>query len=172
MPNPKPLIAAAFICEKVLREENNVLSAIRIVDTYKAVLRKFDGGKANTVNEGRAQTVSEGKPLPSQVLDATKGFINLNALVVIRAGDLKEGRHEVTLSVRNPAGQETKLPHSPFPVNFAMDDPAESAQFTIGFVMPSNQPAGLHWIDVKWDGELLTSIPLKLQRDEDQNDSA
>ena len=33
MANTKPFVAAAFICEKILREDN-IYSAIRIVDTY------------------------------------------------------------------------------------------------------------------------------------------
>ena len=159
MPNAKPFVAAAFICEKVLREKGgkgDIISAIRIVDTYTTVLQRI-GPKSD-------------EPIPSnppadQILDAT-GILNMSALVILKAGDVT-GQHEVSMVVRNPEGKETPFPEA-FPVNFALKDKAEGAQFVVQFVMPGDAPAGLYWIDVRWDGEPLTSIPLKLVKAQSQ----
>lgn len=157
MPNPKPLVAAAFICERVLREQGpkgDIVSAIRIVDTYTTVIQRL--GIAEQGEEPASNIP------PAQILDAT-GLLNLTALVILRAGDAI-GRHEVSMAVRNPNGKETPFPQT-FPVNFALNDKAEGAQFVVQFVMPADAPGGLYWIDVRWDAEALTSIPLKLVKE-------
>ena len=150
MANTKPLVAAALICERVLREEGGVLTAIRIVDTFKR------------------QTVPIATPLKADgTSDATDATFNaaqvldMTALVILKAGSLS-GQHEVAIVIRNPEGRETHYP-TKFPVNFRLNDPAEGAQLIARIVMPGNTPAGLYWIDVLWDGEKLTSIPLKLE---------
>jgi len=149
MPETKPLVAAAFICEKILVEEGNIYSAIRIVDTYKVKLIKI------------AQ-LKETVPRPTSIGDSTQ-LLDMSALVIVKAGTVT-GKHEMSFRVRNPEGKETPFPDK-FPVNFAMNDPAEGANATIRFVMPANANPGLYWIDVLWDGESLTSIPLKLVRE-------
>lgn len=156
MPNLKPFVAAAFICEKVLREKGakgDIVSAIRIVDTYTTVIRRIGAQTGEPI---------PATPPPEQVLDAT-GVLDMTALVILKAGDVT-GPHEVSMVVRNPTGKETPFPQA-FPVNFALNDKAEGAQIVVQFVMPGNAPAGLYWIDVHWDGEPLTSIPLKLVKE-------
>jgi hypothetical protein len=34
MPNTKPLVAVATLCEQILEEKDGVVSVIRVVDTY------------------------------------------------------------------------------------------------------------------------------------------
>ncbi len=134
MPNPKPFVAAAFICEKVLREKGakgDIVSAIRIVDTYTTVIQRI--GK-------RTDEPIPAAPPREQILDAS-GILNMSALVILKAGDVT-GHHEVSMVVRNPDGKETPFPET-FPVNFALNDKAEGAQFVVQFVMPGDPPAGL-----------------------------
>ena len=156
MPNTKPLVAAALICERVLREESDVLSAIRIVDTYKTKLVKM--GLQPPTDE---PTI--GEPPPGAVILDLAQVLDMSALVILKAGDVS-GQHEISLIIRNPEGKETRYPQT-FPVIFAKNDPAEGAQLIARFVMPGNTKSGLYWIDVLWDGDVLTSIPLKLIRE-------
>ena len=51
----------------------------------------------------------------------------------------------------------------PFAVDYAMNDPAEGAQLKLQFLLTGDNPDGLYWIDVRWDGESLTMMPLRLQ---------
>jgi hypothetical protein len=76
MPNAKPHIALACICEKVLREEDGVLSAIRIVDTIRI----------------QATGVASG----------TIPAAELTALVSLKSGDFR-GRGQVALKLRTPS---------------------------------------------------------------------
>ena len=151
MPNSLPLVAAAFACEKVLRE-GDVISAIRIVDTYiqKLVRLKPLPGEAPAVT---APSVSGMVLNDNQVLDIT-------ALVMVRAGDV-QGKHQMTVEMVSPIEKSVKYPQ-PFNVDFAMNDPAETATLNIKFVLAGDAPAGRYWINVFWDGEPLTRIPIKL----------
>lgn len=151
MANPKPLVCAAFICEKVLMEEGGIASAIRIVDTYRTVFRKAGSGPP-PAQEGQQ---------PSQIIDATTGVMQMSALVMLRAGETR-GQHHVNIVIRKD-GHEDAIPGGPYPIIFAKEDPTEAAIFNIQFVMPASAKSGLYWIDVKWDGETLTSFPLKLE---------
>ncbi len=80
MPNKKPFVNVACICEKVLRETDGVLSAIRIVDTFYV------------------QLPIQGKPA---VVQAT-------ALVSLKSGDLK-GASVVKLMMLPPDGTKKEL---------------------------------------------------------------
>jgi hypothetical protein len=81
-----------------------------------------------------------------------------------RAGaEAVQGHHQVTIFIRDPQNVATKLSNV-FDVNFTTDDPAEVAQLTLDLVMLGNQPPGQYLIDVKWDNESLTSIPLQIQK--------
>jgi methyl coenzyme M reductase subunit C len=158
MADPKPLVAAAFVCERILEEPGGIFSAIRIVDiwTLKAVALSVVG---HGIPEGALAQVT---PAAQQdVLDATQ--LSINALVMIKAGDVR-GKHEMRVRLRNPAGKPTDLPQR-MPVDFDTDDPATGANIKLHFVMPGKNPEGLCWIEILWDEELLTRIPLKLRRE-------
>ena len=85
MRNKKPLVAVACLCERVLREEDGTLSAIRIVDTYR--LRTAD------------------------VPPGMTGAVSLTALIGVRSGDV-EGKSEITLKLTTPSGRELGAPQS------------------------------------------------------------
>lgn len=84
MPNIRPLIAAACICEKVLHERDDVVSLIRLVDTFK-------------------MTIPE---IPEGMKPATQ----LTAFVSLKSGDL-EGQYEITMAIRTPSGKVLQVPN-------------------------------------------------------------
>jgi hypothetical protein len=149
MANTKPYVAAALVCERVLHEADNVVSAIRIVDTYTRKLQRLTSTKPHDV----------ATPGPEVIAVMDQPF-DMTALIIVKAGDVT-GEHKLTLNVRNPNEKVTNVPNV-LNVNFEKNDPAESAILKARFMMPSETQSGLYWIDVVWDGEVLTSIPLKI----------
>lgn len=145
MPNTKPFVAAAFICERVLQEKDEVFSAIRIVDIYTV----------GSLMLSASQPVTLQPPAPG-----VTSILGLTALVMLKAGDVT-GTHEVSILARSPEGKETPFPQS-FPVVLPGTDPALGVNLVVRFFMPGDNNPGLYWFDVLWDGERLTSIPLKL----------
>jgi hypothetical protein len=83
MPNTKPLVAVATLCEQILEEKDNVLSAVRVVDTYYV------------------------DPPPDLPAGKVAG-INLKLLLSLKSGDLM-GSHEVRLVLRAPTGKSTEF---------------------------------------------------------------
>lgn len=75
--NRTPWVAVACICEKVLREEDGVLSAIRIVDRFQV------------------QT----KGLPAGATPA----VPLTALISLKSGNV-EGRSDLSMRLNTPSG--------------------------------------------------------------------
>lgn len=87
MPNTRPLVAMAAVCEQILEEKDNVLSAIRLVDTFY---------------------VAPAPELPAGNLAG----INLKLLVALKSGDVT-GRHELRLVLRTPTGKSTEVHKGP-----------------------------------------------------------
>lgn len=78
--NPKPLVQVACICEKVLREPDNVASLIRIVDTFQV------------------------EPLPEPLPTGLKGALPLTIFIQLRSGEV-EGEHAIALRLLRPDGR-------------------------------------------------------------------
>jgi len=78
----KPYVCAAFVCEKVLREQDDVPSAIRIVDRF-------------TVNEAAPPGMT--------------GGVAFTAFVILKSGAVT-GRHPVHLRLNYPNGEQKDLP--------------------------------------------------------------
>jgi hypothetical protein len=74
MPNTKPLVAVATLCEQILEEKDGVVSVIRVVDTYH---------------------VEPPKDLPAGKV----AVIALKLLLSLKSGDLT-GSHEVRVALR------------------------------------------------------------------------
>ncbi len=102
-----PLVAVACMCEKVLREEDGVLSAIRIVDRFQA---RVTGAPEGTV-------VS----------------VPLTALISLKAGEF-EGKAEMTLKLRTPTGKVVDLPEA-FP--FLLKGPEQGANLIVQMQLPA-----------------------------------
>jgi len=139
MPNTKPYVAAACLCEKVLIEQDGVASLIRIIDTMYL------------------------EPQPVDPKSRLPFALKFQVFVSVKSGDL-EGEYEIGLLLRGP-GDEMRSTHR-WPVVFAQS-PESGANLRIDFNLAGKEPGalpalGLYWFDVLWGDEVLTSVPLRL----------
>jgi hypothetical protein len=129
-----PFLAAAFLCERVLVEQDGVFSFIRVIDR-------------------RTQT-SVGPDAP-EAMPLVK--IDWSLVLAWKAGSAR-GRSEVTLQIEGPsglnAGETQRLP-----VLFEGDDRGVQIVAQLGLEL---QEEGLYWIDVKLDGRPATRVPFRL----------
>jgi hypothetical protein len=132
MPNVKPLVSVAAVCEQVLEEKDRVLSAIRLVDTFYVA------------------------PPPPDFPAGTTPGIDLKVLVSLKSGDLT-GTHDIRLVLRTPSGRLTEVHKAPMVFNGG----EHGVNWTIRFMMPAKE-FGLFWFDVMFGDDVLTSVPLKL----------
>src|SRR5882757_2438042 len=86
-----PFVSAATVCERVLHEKDNVLSVIRMVDTFFI--------------ETPPQPV--GEPAPVLVVLG----LQLTLLISLKAGDVPSGSYPVQLALRKPTGETKILPN-------------------------------------------------------------
>ncbi len=136
MPNTRPYVSAACACEKVLHEPDGAISAIRIIDTI---------------------TLTRPPNAPTGVRRVT----NFKLLVLLKSGDV-EGKSEVALKLRAPNGRVTSS-YGPWPIILTGGE--QGASLVINFDMQVVD-FGLFWFDVYWNGEQLSSIPIKLKQGE------
>lgn len=133
MPNKKPLVAVACICEKVLREEGGVLSAIRIVDTF-------------TVH------------VPEALSEGIQPTVELTALIILKSGDVR-GPSEITLRMRTPSGKTLDNP-TRYPILLHGEE--QGAGVVVTMLLPFKE-TGYYELGVLWNGELLATIPFRLK---------
>lgn len=132
MSNDRPFVQAALFCERVLREEDGVLSAIRVVDRF-------------TVRNPPSDT------------EEAKAAFETTLLVMLKSGDVT-GESEIELLHRTPSGKQQAFGDKyPFVLEGGVHGFNLSARIT--FVV---QDFGLHWFDVIWQDTVLTSVPLML----------
>jgi len=130
-----PFLAAAFFCDKVLDEKDDVLSAIRIVN--KITL-----------------TASS----PEITLEINPAKINLMGLVSIRAGGVK-GNHKIKVM----SDSEILSEPSQIAVDISFDgndDATNNVIITLGIEVKRE---GMIWFGVFFDDKLLTKMPLRIQ---------
>ena len=128
---PGPIyVNGAFLCERVLREEDGTLSAIRIVDRW-------------TLTLDASEAPPEMPPLPVQ----------LTALVMVKAPD--ERTAVLRIDHAAPSGQRSRGPELPF----AFGGPTLGAN-VIADVSITATEIGLHWFEVTLDDTLITRTPL------------
>jgi hypothetical protein len=150
-PTTRPFVQVASVCEKVLREPDGVFSAIRLVDilTLKtAMLPK-----------------PPDLPADAKAVETLQVF-NLSLLIVLKSGTLT-GEHRLGVAMRDPHNKTVPVGED-LPTVLKGDD---GVNLVLSFGMPHNAPAGQYWFDVLWDGELLTSVPLKVTREEVRDES-
>ena len=121
------------MCEKVLTEQDGVLSVIRIVD--------------------RVTVTSAGPDVPDEMPPTQ---LNLSAVVSFRSGSAR-GRYTVRLRPEDPSG--VQLPVLEMPVHFEGEE--RGANLVISFNMLAEHE-GLYWIDVLFREDLITRIPLRV----------
>ena len=129
-----PYLSAAFLCEKVLKEENGVKSAIRIVDrvTRTVVL-----------------------PQPPQTMEPFDYQIFL--FLRFKSGSAR-GPMSLKVRIIKPSGE------SPTPIEQTINLEGEDDRGIdiVGNMNLKLELAGLYWFDVFLDGDRITRIPLKI----------
>lgn len=139
MANTKPFVQIACFCENVLIEKDEVVSAIRIVDTY----------------------FIPALPKDVELPDGLLGVIVVNGLISLKSGDVV-GSGTIGLVMNKSTGERVDLsPPGGWPV--VLNGGEHGANVRIQMPLGVKN-FGLFWFDVLWNGELLTRIPLKLQQ--------
>lgn len=138
--NTGPHLLAAVLCEKVLQEQDGVLSVIRIVD--------------------RLTQTASGPDAPAQM----PPFIapNLTLLVALRS-DQARGRYGIKIRPEAPGGFQLPSVEQAIPLQAG----PTGANVIMPLVMPISEE-GVYWFDVFLTGpapqedRLLTRIPLEI----------
>lgn len=128
-----PYLAMAVLCEKVLTEQDGVISVIRIIDRM-------------TIATAGPDVPDEMPPTPLQ----------LAAVVAFRSGEAR-GRYSVTLRPEDPSGRQ--LPSLEMPIHFEGEERGANMLVNFNFVA---ELEGLYWIDVIFQGDVVTRIPLRV----------
>lgn len=129
-----PYVLMALFCEKILREQDEVLSLIRVVDKV-------------------THTTREPK-LPSGFV-----FPPLMLVLSLRPGDVR-GEHKV--HIRSRLRDESETDGLYFPMIFDSDRGITIA-CTIAIAPKGIDAHGTEWFDVYFDEHLITSIPLEIE---------
>lgn|SRR3990172_9819263 len=129
-----PYVQVAAFCERVLREADGVISLIRVVDVITHTER--------------------GVNVPQ---DMPEVRYPLNLVLTLKSGRAK-GRHEVSITPELPSGET--LPSMITTVHLEGDGKGVNvfSQIDIPFTLE-----GLYWFNVRFDGELLTRLPLQIR---------
>jgi hypothetical protein len=132
-----PYIAAAFLCEKVLVEQGNVPTFVRVIDRF--TVPKFSG------------PIPPGVHLPQQSVQVT-------LVVILKSGDIGAGNHKMSIKLQKP--DYSYAPETSVSVFFqGTDDNGAMLAMPIIIAAPEE---GLHWFDVLFEGSLLTRIPMRI----------
>jgi len=126
-----PYLATAIFCEKVLKEEDGVISAIRIVN--------------------RINLATSGPEAPEAMPPIG---INLMALVAFNKRGEKE---EYILNIRPESAEAIDMAEISIPVNFKEIQINSSAVININFTA---KKTGMCWFDLFLDGQLITKMPI------------
>jgi len=108
MANTKPFVQIACVCEQAMVESDNVVSVIRVVDTFAV-------------------------HLPEESPEGVKLAITLNLVVMLKSGDIK-GEYEVALILRQPNKKSGEL--RKWPVVFEGGEHGVNAKIQFNLVQP------------------------------------
>jgi len=134
-----PHLSAAFLCEKVLREGDNVLSFIRVVERF--TVPKF--------------SLPPGVQLPPGAVPAV---IQFNLVVVLKSGDLGGGKFGMRVALMKPDGSQA----SSQPMDLFFNGADDNGVAVVSPVTIPTPEEGLHWFDVYFEERLITRIPLRV----------
>lgn len=129
----QPLLAAAFLCEKVLQEKDGVLSAIRLVERI-------------TLTASGPQRTNKMPEFP----------VSITALVKFWSGDAKGSR---TVKIQSVAPSGFKSPEMSLPIFLEGEERGASLVVNVAF---QAREEGLHWFDVYLGDDLVTRMPLRV----------
>jgi hypothetical protein len=129
-----PYVAAAFICEKILQEQDGVASAIRIID-------RIFIEKVNAPGDERT------------------GAAELMIFISFKGGGYT-GKADVLLAPTMPSGKPMKSQQ--LEVQFPKEHNA-GANIVVRAAIAFHEE-GVHWFNVSLNGELVTRMPLDVQQ--------
>ena len=129
-----PYLRCALICERVLEEKDNVLSAIRIFERFIVA--------------------ATGPDAPESI---PKTAVPFALLISFIPGEAR-GSARVQVQMEEPSG----LKRDPLEFTVHFDAPSSPVNLILNFQLDTEQP-GLYWFDVLLDGRLITRVPLLLQ---------
>jgi len=141
------LSASAFICERVLHEEDGAISAIRIVDVFYV-----------PATEQIAEDAIHN-------LIAKINAVNFHLVVLFRTK--AEGQARLALSFINPAGDESPIKTHGVPEilvfksNFPGTAIAAGQTLNIHLGLPI-RPLGTYFVLVRLDEQIVASVPFTL----------
>ena len=95
----------------------------------------------------------------------------MTVFIALKAGTLVASG-EVGLALRSPSGKAQ--PPKRWPVVFSAEEPGVNLNLNLNLVAESEQGffPGLHWFDVLWGDEVLTSIPFTIMLPEPTSPTA
>lgn len=128
-----PYVATAVACEKVLTEQDGVLSVIRVID--------------------RIFHQVAGPDVPDQMQPFTFNFI---LLVTLKSGEAR-GSHRVSVRPEAPSGEQQE-PNS-VPILLEGEERGVNLIFNMAIQFTME---GLYWFDVLFNEQLLTRVPLRV----------
>jgi hypothetical protein len=136
-----PYIGVATACERVLQEQDNVLSVIRVIDRI-------------IISAVGPEAPDEMPPSP----------VNFTLLLVIKSGGAR-GRYSVRLTIERPSGEQMPNEIS-LPLLLEGEDRGVNLIVPVGLQLDQE---GLYWFDVTLTDprvadreELLTRVPLRI----------
>ncbi len=128
-----PYLKSAVFCEKILKEADNVMSLIRVVD--------------------RVTITATGPSAPDTM---PKTPYNITAVIALTSGQSR-GRHEIKIETEEPSG----LKKPPFLVTVQMEGEDRSANVVVNMHF-TFETEGLYWFHVYFDNTLLTKMPFRI----------
>lgn len=132
---PKPFLAAALFCEKVLEEKEGVSSLVRVLDVI-------------TVTMPPNLILEKGKPKP---------VIPVLAFVAFKSGGAK-GDCTLQIDMAPPSGKKERIAETT--MTFLGEEQGVNVRAEL-FVPVAVE--GLYWYEVRVDGVLFTSMPLRVR---------
>jgi hypothetical protein len=130
MPKPRPYLLAALLCESVIEEKSGTLTLVRILDRV----------------EFERQVMPQG----------FHPVIPIKGLLSIRSGPLR-GEFSLKMKVIRPNGEQKGQPIALPPIKLLGGDQGVNVNLNLMFGI---EDEGLHWFEIYFEDELLTSIPI------------
>jgi len=131
--NGGPYLTAALICEKILREKDEIISIIRVIDRI---------------------TITIGGTLPPETPPPV--IVNCNALISLKSGSVT-GNRTLKWMLETPSG--TKTLEQLIPILFEGEDRGINLVLNLNIQV---EQEGLHWFTLFLEDQFLTRIPLRI----------
>jgi hypothetical protein len=132
-----PHLNAAFLCERILVERDNVPSFIRVAERFTVPIP--------------VGPIPPGIQLPPPVLQTT-------LVIILKAGTLGAGKYNLRVKINKPDGAVAQDVSQSVFIN-GSDDNGIVHGVPVVLVSPEE---GLYWIDVYFEVQLMTRTPLRV----------